>query len=171
MNEIETKKKTEPQDWGVDEDQIKFRAQHGGLDWEKTRHGNREINARLRDRAHARLLENLSPVQQEAMIEIARGYSIITGGIGFKTFDPFKVGGSGQWTDADARRASEYISWAQEVQKRRISHAMAVAMIVEGMSAREVSRTYRVRNAFPLSNIRAALNVWCEQHGWPCEPV
>jgi hypothetical protein len=156
-----------------DEQQLAFRAQHGFLVWEAVRVGNRQVEHHMRDGWQARLWGNLTEPQQDAMVEIEIGYRIIASGVGFKTFDPLKIPGNGYASVSNraAEILSDYFSWGRELQRRRISHAQAIAVIVEGRTCNEVDRHSRQKNGAARINLLAALDTFCELRGWVQKPV
>lgn len=159
---------------GYDDEQLKFRAQHGGLTWETVRnHKGDAVETRKRDGWMERLFSSLGGAQQDAMIEIEIAYRTIVAGIGFKSFDPHRTGGrsNGGESDRQAQRVADYFAWAREVQRRRIAdgqgHAITMAIIAEGMTCRQVAKNFRVHLSRPMRALHATLDVYCELRGWP----
>lgn len=155
---------------GYDEDQLKFRAQHGGLAWDKVREGvsNRTVQERKRDGWMARLFESLTQIQQDAMCDIEAGYMLATSGLGMRIMDPASLMAPGGRSTSDngAGKVTDYFAWGREIQRRRLSHAMAMAMIAEGLTSRQTDANYRQRKGVAMMNLRAALDVFCELQGW-----
>jgi hypothetical protein len=161
---------TDNEKTGYDEEQLKFRSQHGFLIWDSIRAGNgRQIEARMRDGWMSRLYASLSEAQQDAMVEIEIGYRSIIGGLGFKTMNPGKPQGKAISCENErqAQRISDYFAWGREMQRRKLSHAMAMAIISEGKTCAQVDVDYRQRKGTGRTNLIASLNVFCNQHGWP----
>lgn len=159
---------------GYDDDQLKFREQHGALVWDKVREGvgSRTANERKRDGWFDRLFESLNQNQQNAMCDIEAGYMLAVSGLGMRIMDPARMmAPSGRSTsDNGAGKVSDYFAWGREVQRRRLSHAMAMAMIAEGLTSRQVDAAYRQRKGTAMMNLRAVLDVFCVLRGWPITP-
>lgn len=156
-------------DEGYDNDQLKFREQHGDLVWEKVRTGAKLVELRKRDGWQSRLIESLSEPHQDAMVEIERGWRSITAGVGMRIFTPGQVGGKSTGTDHSAAIVADYLAWGRELLRQKISHAMAMAIIAEGLTANEVDCNYRQRKGTAIRNLHEALNAFCKLRGWPTE--
>ena len=152
-----------------DEDQLRFRNQHGGLSWDTVRSGARRIELRKRDAWLTKLFSDLTEPQQDAMVEIEIAFRSITSGVGMKNFDPQRVSGARHLPDSvrDAERVADYFAWGRELQKRKISHAMAMAIIAYGYTANQVDRQYRQKKGYGKENLIKSLAVFCELRGWP----
>ncbi len=156
-------------DSGYDEEQLAHRAKHGFLVWDAIRCGTRTIETRMRDGWITRLFNSMPETHQDAMIEIETAFRAITAGLGMKNFDPDRLPGARHLPDSarDAERVSDYFTWGRTVQKRRLSHAMAMAIIAEGKTCNQVDRDYRQRKGTAMWNLRECLDVYCELHGFP----
>lgn len=155
---------------GYDNDQLKFRDQHGeGLVWDKVRSGQNLVELRKRDGWQSKLWGSLTEHQQKAMEEIETAFRSVTGGIGMKTMNPHYIGGKSYTLDSErqAQMIADYFIWGRELNRQRLSHAMAMAVIVEGRSARDADEVYRQRKGTAMHNLQAALNVFCRLRGWP----
>lgn len=168
---------------GYDNDQLKFREQHGverdkagriilnGLVWDTVRSGQNLVELRKRDGWQAKLWGSLTEHQQKAMEEIETAFRAVTGGIGMKTMNPEALSGKAlaHETERQAQRIADYFIWGRELNRLHLSHAMAMAIIVEGRSGKDADEVYRQRNGTAMGNLRASLNVFCELRGWPTE--
>lgn len=155
---------------GYDEEQLKHRARHAPLEWETARLGReRTVKLYLRDRWHARLIGSLTLSQQEALFNIESAWRVITSGIGMRVFNPMRVDGRRgpeEGLSKEERLLVRYFDWGRAVQEKRLSHAMAIAVIAEGLSLREVDKLYRCRRGTAAGNLKKCLDAYCEVVGW-----
>lgn len=154
-------------DDGYNLEQLKFRSNHTPLVWDFVKEGSRERRLRLQDGFHLALLKSLTPPQFDAMCEIYAAYSSIVGGVGVRAFDPGYVRGTSGSVDKTAALVADYFSWAREVQRLKLDHAMSISIIYGGMSCKHVDAAYRQANGTAKKNLRSALDVFCRIRGWP----
>lgn len=114
----------------------------------------------------ARLWDALTPAQQNAAQQIAHDYEIMSRGLGYSNSDWTRVRGSGNAGAMHGMAVSSYVEWAQQCLRDKISHAMAIDIIVFGHSCRAVDRDRRVRAGTARQNLVDALTLYCRLKGW-----
>lgn len=131
--------------------------------------GTKERQAAWRERCHADLWDNLTPMQQNAWEAIQNGFNAVTSGISCQAKDYSKATGQGSRPDDyGAALQADYRAWADRVRHRRMKFDMIMNMLVEGMSVREASRKAQPPTSNHLARMAlvTALNVWGELKGW-----
>lgn len=111
----------------------------------------------------ARLKKALGNDRWIAMALVRAAYRMIASGMGMQTFNPFREPGGGGDIQAGLALMSIYWRWAVEVQRRRLSHAMCIAICVEGLTITEASKDYRCRWESVKENLLSCLDVAIEE--------
>jgi hypothetical protein len=126
------------------------------------------VKKRMRVAQHKRIAEMLTPEQELAFILINRAFGMVTAGLGMQTFNPFRTPGGGGDIDRGAVLMASYWEWAQRVIRLRLSHAQALAVIVQGYGLREADRMFNCRNGGSGDNLTRCLDefglIWRARH-------
>jgi hypothetical protein len=118
----------------------------------------------------ARLWEAMTPMQQDAAIEIALGCESMGRGMGFAQTDLQRIPGSrGQNNVGEfhGRLINTYIEWTKLCHRRKVSHAMILDVLVFGIPLAQCDRDRRVRKGSSRKNLLDGLNLYCEIRRWP----
>jgi hypothetical protein len=118
----------------------------------------------------ARLWAALTPAQQTSALEIALAFETLGRGLGYIASDWKRIPGcrgQSNAADAHARLVNTYIDWTQRCQRKKVSHAMIVDVLVFGFSCRQVDRDRRQRTGTARKNLVDGLCLYCALKGWP----
>ena len=146
---------------GYEAEQLKFRAQHGGLSADELR--GRTIAIRVRATPDARLFAEMTTDQESAYIAIARAFNFITGGMQAPAMDYAGVkGGNSGNVDADywPQLMFRYSDWHRKCANKLINARMALDVIADGLCPATVDRNHRRRKGTAKDNLFKALGVW-----------
>jgi hypothetical protein len=117
----------------------------------------------------ARLWDAMTPVQQDAALEIARAYETMGRGLGYAASDWARIpGGSGShnMAEAQSRLVNFYIDWTKACHKNAVSHALIIDVLVFGFSCRAVDRDRRQRAGTCRQNLMQGLTLYGQLQGW-----
>lgn len=117
----------------------------------------------------ARLWDAMTSPQQRAALQIVAAYEAMSRGLGRVTSDWARVPGSGgasALSDGQSRFLDLYMDWVTACQKKKISHAMIVDVLVFGKSFRTVDRERRQRAGSARRNMMDGLDTYAVQQGW-----
>lgn len=151
---------------GMRKDVIDQRSRHDTLIIEEVRNGKRTIPLRVRVASDAKLRNSLTSDQEIAYDAIARAYNIIVSGLGLRATDYSAATGKGlAGVERGAELMVEYWEWRDTCKQRYISAKMAVEVIVDGKSLRQVEIDHKMIEGTAKSNLLKALGVWCSLVG------
>ncbi|MEZ0263039.1 MAG: hypothetical protein ACAH80_18685 [Alphaproteobacteria bacterium] len=105
------------------------------------------------------LKKALGDDRMKAMCSLRSAYKMIEAGMGMQTFNPFRQPGGGGDVEAGAKLMDFYWSWAVDVQKARLSHAMCIETVVFGKSLAEVQSENRRGRLAVKENLIACLDL------------
>lgn len=115
----------------------------------------------------ARLWDGLSPVLQDAALEIARTYETLGRGLGFSTINLERTPGARGRAGVDQGRLSgTYFDWANACAKDSVSHSLAIDVLCYGFSCAAIDRDRRVRRGTTRDNLIRALELYARLRGW-----
>jgi hypothetical protein len=117
----------------------------------------------------SRLWEAMTPIQQDAAIEIATAFEMMGRGMGYVLSNWQRLPGCkgvANVSEAHSRLMNVYIEWAQKCAKRKISHSMVVDVLCFGFSCRMIDRDRRLRSGATRENLMRGLTLYCDLLGW-----
>lgn len=129
----------------------------------------RTVESCARRVADVRLWESLSVPQQDAAREIARGYTLLSSGLGFTLSDWERVPGTRTHNPVTGQQHAvrDYADWVKYCDLERVSHSLVVDILVFGFSCRALDRDCRAQSGMARANLGKALNLYCRMRGWP----
>jgi hypothetical protein len=117
----------------------------------------------------SRLWESMTPLQQDAALEIALAFEMMGRGMGYVLSNWQRLPGckgAANVSEAHARLINTYIEWAQKCAKRKISHSMVVDVLCFGFSCRMIDRDRRLKIGATRENLMAGLTLYGDVRGW-----
>lgn len=129
----------------------------------------RQVHKSQRRIVDSRLWEAMTPVQQDAAIEIAAAFEMMGRGMGYVLSNWQRIPGcrgSSNVSEAHANMMNLYIGWAQKCAKKKISHSMVVDVLCFGFSCRMIDRDRRLRTGSTRENLMLGLSLYCDLRGW-----
>ena len=116
----------------------------------------------------ARLWNAMSEEQQVAAERIARGFQVITAGLGHGGMRLDVRGGPSYGDPWEKARdlIEDYWAWAKRAQRERLNVAAALDVLAFGHSCRDVDRWRRKRKGWARGNLFGGLEVYCGIKGW-----
>ena len=116
----------------------------------------------------ARLWDGLSPVLQDAALEIAAAYESLGRGMGLSVSNWQRVPGArGQAAGVDqGRLTGAYMDWARACTPAQISHSMVIDILCYGISCAALDRDRRVRRGMARANLEQGLQLYAQMRGW-----
>ena len=116
----------------------------------------------------ARLWDAMTADQQGAAERIARGFETITAGLGHAgmRFGQRVDHGYGDPWENKWGLIEVYWAWAKQTQRKGLSVAATLDVLVFGHSCREVDSRRRKRKGWTRGNLFEALEAYCDVKGW-----
>ena len=152
----------------IDLENLVHRARHGGVIKRMVKlTENRKAHEGFMCNLHARLIDSLDQPQQDAVIDITLGFEGATRGMGIKISSYAQRMDVGISNDDKLQDLVKlYFKWATEVQREKLSHAMAMDVIGYGKPTRDVDRDRGIRRGTASANLIKCLDVYCKLRGW-----
>lgn len=128
----------------------------------KTGIGGRTTKGCIRVSSDARLVEMLEGLMLDAAYhQIYNAYTAIAGGQMARSMDHSRAKGESRSDEGNAGLLmAQYFTWAQAVQKARLSHAMCMDVIAFGNSLRQVDKDRRQPRGRAKINLVECLKLW-----------
>ncbi len=119
--------------------------------------------------ADARLWSSMSPVQQEAALEISAAFELIGQGLGYTASNWEKIPGTRGNTATEGREKilGLYSDWARRCKAAGVSHSLVIDILIYGFSCRALDRDRRARTGHARGNLLRGLDLYCALRGWP----
>lgn len=130
--------------------------------------GQRTTQLCRRRKTDARLIDSLSPHEQDAAGLIYAGFEVLTKGMGHKvqTFERRDPGRETQ-VERQQRLVDNFWRWSIEAQRERIQVSAVLDILAFGRGCREVETRRRKRNGWAKENLLSGLRLYCRHRGWP----
>lgn len=147
---------------GYDFQQLKCRAQHEALVWERTRVlGTKTAKTRLRTVYASRLMAMLNGDQERAYYQIEAAFRLLTAGMGVKITNYAEpMGRATADPEAGADLLRRYSRWSDECARYKLSRRLALDVICGGLTLREAERAYKFTRRTARKNLLACLDLW-----------
>ncbi|MDE1151314.1 MAG: hypothetical protein PW788_02160 [Micavibrio sp.] len=132
-------------------------------------HGTEKADARRRI-VDARLWDGMTPVQQDAALEVALAFETMGRGLGYVTSDWQRIPGcrgAHNAVESHGRLIRGYVEWTVMCAKAKVSHSMIIDILVFGFSCRALDRDRRVAAGFSRNNLLEGLSLYADMKGWP----
>ncbi len=132
--------------------------------------GTREKQDARRRITDARLWDAMTPMQQDAAIEVAHAFETMSRGLGYVTSNWERIpGGRGADNAGEmhARLIRGYVEWTALCVKNNVSHSLVVDILVFGFSCRALDRDRRQGTGFARRNLMDGLLLYADMKGWP----
>lgn len=129
----------------------------------------RTVDTCSRRVSDARLWDSLSVPQQDAAREIARGYRLLSSGLGYTLSDWERVPGSRTHNAVNGQQHAvrDYADWVKRCDREGVSHSLIVDILFFGFSCRALDRDCRARTGMARANLGRGLALFCRMRGWP----
>jgi len=129
----------------------------------------RQVHRGQRRIVDSRLWESMTPIQQDAAVEIATAFEMMGRGMGYVLSNWQRIPGcrgQANVAEAHARMINFYIDWAQKCARQKISHSMVVDVLCFGFSCRMIDRDRRLKTGATRENLMLGLTLYCDLRGW-----
>lgn len=130
--------------------------------------GERDLRQNRRRMVDARLWDAMDDEQQRAALEVVMAFQSMGRGLGYASADWTRLPGSRGMNagDIQARLIHDYIDWTKRCHKEKISHSMAIDVLVYGFTCQMIDRDRRVRAGTTRKNLMDSLTLYAEIRGW-----
>ena len=152
----------------IDLENLVHRARHGGVIKRMVKlTEDRKAHEGFMCNLHARLIDSLDQPQQDAVIDITLGFEGATRGMGMKISSYSQRMDVGLSNDDKLQDLVKlYFKWATELQREKLSHAMAMDVIGYGKPLRDIDRDRGLRKETAKRNLIKCLDIYCKLRGW-----